>query len=156
MSLWLFLAKLAAVTIAFGLFWFLWFKGVYPQLLRPLGNWLLPLFGAQKWHLSWTLEHFANIGPYLALLIATPGFLRNRKRAALSIVGGLSALMAFHFVMLISFYHIMAKWGLSEITYRWTTPIYVINDALPLVLWLAFYPNVIGELLAAFRSKNGA
>lgn len=153
-TLWLFLAKLVIYTLAFGLVWFLWLKAQYPLMMRPVGNWLLPLFGAHKWHLSWTLEHFANMGPYIALVLATPGFVRDWKRGLIALGGGLAILMAFHFVMLITFYHIMAQWGLSEITYRWTTPIYIINDSLPLVLWLAFYPNVVGQLVASFRGEK--
>ena len=153
-TLWLFLTKLIVVTVAFGLLWFLWLKPVYPHLLRPLGDWLLPLFGARKWHLSWTLEHFANIGPYLALVIATPGFARDWKRGTVALFGGLAILILFHYIMLISFYHIMARWGLSEITYRWTTPIYILNDSLPLIVWLAFYPGVLRELLDAARGRQ--
>ncbi len=152
-TLWLFLTKLLIYTVAFGLVWFLWLKAQYPLLLRPLGDWLLPLFGAHKWHLTWTLEHFANMGPYIALVLATPGFGRQWKRGAVALAGGLAILVAFHYVMLISFYHIMAHWGLSEISYRWTTPIYIINDSLPLILWLVFYPSVISQLLESYRSR---
>jgi len=110
-TLWLFLAKLVIFTVAFGLVWFLWLKGHYPLFLKPFGDWLLPIFGAQKWHLSWTLEHFANMGPYSVLILATPGFRQNWRKGLIALSGGLAILVAFHYVMLISFFHIMAHWG---------------------------------------------
>jgi len=145
-DLWLFLSKLVLVTVILGLAWFWWFKELYPKMLEPVGNVVLPLLGAQRWQLSWTLEHMANMVPYLALVFATPKLTENWRTVLRGVYIGVPVLIAFHLLMLASFDHIISAWGLSQITYRWAVPIWVVNDALPLILYLLLFGQILPQL----------
>ncbi|MFH1687318.1 MAG: hypothetical protein ABIE70_07320 [bacterium] len=151
-DLWLFLTKLAVVTVVLGLAWFWWFKLQYPRLLQPIGNVVLPWLGAHKWQLSWTLEHMSNMVSYLALVLATPEIGRRWREVLRALYIGLPIMVLVHLLMLAAFDHIISRWGLSEITYRWAVPIWVVNDALPLILWLLLLPEVLTELFPRLRS----
>ena len=151
----LFLAKLVGVTALFGWFWFAWFEHQYPLLLKPFGDWLLPLFGARKWQLSFSLAHMSNWIPYVGLVLAGPHLSSRWKYHLLALVGGLAIIVAGHFAMLIAFYHIIDAYELSKMAYRFMLPIWVLNDALPLILWLAFFPRALSELFPGIHLGRG-
>ena len=153
---WLFLAKVVAITCLLGLAWFLGVRWQYPQGLRLVGDWLFPLIGVRKWELSWTLDHMANIIPFIALVLATPAWYRPWRRGLAVLLGGLAILVVGHLLMLIAFYFIIASYGFSEYAYRWAVPVWVVNDSLPLVLWLACYHRALGQLFPRLRFGSEA
>lgn len=155
-DLWLFLTKLVVVTVIMGLIWFWWLKEYYPQFLEPIGNLVLPWLGARKWQLSWTLDHMANMVPYIAMVLATPNLTTNWKIVLRGLYVGLPVLIIVHLLMLAAFDHIISSWGLSEITYRWAVPIWVVNDAMPLILYLLLFARVFSQLFAgiSFARKD--
>lgn len=148
---WLFLGKLVAGTIVLGLIWFLWLSERYPFVLRPVGNWIFPIIGVSKWRLSATLAHMVNMVPYVALVLATPGWKVEWRRHVGALGAGVVALMLGHLLMLTAFDFIIGKYELSKAAYLWSVPVWVLNDSLPFVLWLSFFPNVLTDLFPRIR-----
>ncbi len=145
-NLWLFLAKLAAVTIVLGLVWFWWLREAYPEFVSIPARAVLPLIGVEKLHFSAAAEHFANMIPYVALVLAAPGALQRWRYLVVALVSGVAILITGHLLMLTGFYFVIEEYALSRQAYRLILPIWVLNDALPLILWLAYYPKALREL----------
>lgn len=147
----LFLLKLALSVTVLGLIWFYYFQMLYPEILKPI---FLPLFqslGVRKWRLYQLLDHFTNLVPYIALIIATPGFFKNWKKTVISLVGGLAILIVGHFVLSYLDDYYYARYQQTKQFFRSTFHYYVINDALPFLLWLAFYPKILTQLFGFKR-----
>ena len=150
-DLWLFLAKLAIFTVIFGLLWFYYVQNLYPVILKPI---VFPIFkwiGVKKWRLSILLDHFTNIIPYVALICASPGFIKNWKKTIAALVGGLLILMLGHIAISWIDYHFWSKYGTTRPFFRRIFHFYLINDALPLGLWLLFYPRLLPQLFSFLR-----
>ena len=141
-----FLLKLLGFTLVLGYVWFAGLQRAYPDLIEPVAAWFFELSGVRRWWLVLTVEHFTNLVPYLALIFASPGFFTNWKRTLLALLSGLSALVLAHIVMSIAIYYIVEAYSMSRQAYRLIIPIYIVNDALPLVLWLLLYPELLPRL----------
>ncbi len=147
-QLWMFLAKLVPLTVILCYLWFSGFQIKYPSLLKPLAAPLFAITGVGKWWLVLTMEHFTSIVPYIALVLATPNLIKDWKRTLLALFGGVAIVIAGHLMMSISIYYIMEQFAQTKTSYILLVPVYLINDALPLVLWLLFFPGCLGKLLA--------
>lgn len=150
----LFLVKLALSVTVLGLLWFYYFQTLYPEILKPIFMPLFQMLDVRKWRLYQLLDHFTNLVPYIALVMATPGFFKNWKRTIISLAGGLAILIIGHFVLsyLDNFYYV--RYRQTKQFFRSTFHYYVINDALPFLLWLAFYPRILTRLFD-FRGLIG-
>ena len=150
-ELWLFVLKLVFFTVIFGLLWFYYVQELYPYLLKPV---VFPFFkwvGVKKWRLSILLDHFTNIIPYVALVCASPGFFKNWKKSIMTLIGGLLILMAGHIALSWIDYHYWSKYDTTKPFFRRIFHFYLINDALPLGLWLLFYPRLLPQLFSFLR-----
>ena len=145
-DLWLFLTKLLLFTLILGYIWFSGLQRSYPFIIDPLASWFFKLVGVKKWWLSLTVEHFTNLIPYLGLILASPGFFKNWKHTLTALLGGLAVLVAVHILMSAAMYYIVGEYGMSKSAYKIIVPIYLVNDALPLILWLVFYPELLSKL----------
>ncbi len=145
-ELWLFLGKLAVFTLILGYIWFKAAQRQYPDLIEPVAAVFFQLTGVRRWWLALVLEHYTNLVPYIALVLATPGLITNWKRSLIVLAGGLAILVLVHLAMAAAVYHLVAEYALSKTCYTYLVPIYLVNDALPLVLWILFYPRVLPEL----------
>ncbi len=157
-ALWLFLAKLALFTGVLGWIWFAGLQVRYPDLLDPVATPLFTTLGVRRWWLALVLQHFTSIVPYLALVLATPNIRSQWKRFTVALVGGTAAIVLGHLLLSVAVYYLERSYGFGTTFYRFIVPLYLLNDALPLVLWLAFFPNVPGLLLGRplFRSRPTA
>ena len=150
-QLWLFLLKLAFFSVVFGLLWFYYVQELYPILLKPI---VFPFFkwvGVKKWRLSILLDHFTNIIPYVALVCASPGFFKNWKKTIVTLIGGLLILMVGHIALSWIDYHYWAQYKTTRPFFRRIFHYYLINDALPLGLWLLFYPHLLPRLFSFLK-----
>jgi hypothetical protein len=154
-ELWLFLAKLAVFTLVLGYIWFKVVQRQYPELIEPVAAVFFQLTAVRRWWLVLLLEHYTNLVPYIALVLATPGLITNWKRSLIALTGGLAILILVHLVMATAVYHLVAKYALSRTCYKFLVPIYLVNDALPLVLWILFFPRVLPEMFrfSSFRDR---
>jgi hypothetical protein len=100
----------------------------------------------RRWLLELTLHHFTNLIPYWALVLATPGHRFAWRRGVAALVAGTLVLIAMHLVMSAVLYFIWEAHGLGKTTYRFAVPLYVVNDSLPLVLWIGFYYRTLQRL----------
>lgn len=150
-DLWLFLAKLAFFTVLFGLLWFYYLQDAYPHFLKPVAFPFFKWVGVKKWRLSLLLDHFTNIVPYVALVFSTPGFFRHWKKTLLALFGGLLILMIGHLALSWLDYHFWSQYKMTRSFFRRTFHFYLLNDALPLGLWLLFYPGVLPQLFRFLR-----
>lgn len=128
----------------------------YPNWIKPIAQLFFDIFGVTKWNLSLTAEHFASWIPFIGLLAATPGLLRRWKHALVALFGGVAAIVLMHIVMSIAIFYIVSAFEMSQNAYRLLLPIYLVNDAMPLILWLAFFPTVLSELFGFVKwGRNG-
>jgi hypothetical protein len=42
----------------------------------------------------------------------------------------------------------------SKSYFRWTFTLFLINDALPLVLWVVFYPQLLRDIIEHIKRRN--
>ncbi|HPC11873.1 MAG TPA: hypothetical protein PK112_07215, partial [candidate division Zixibacteria bacterium] len=71
-ELWLFLAKLVPLTLLLGYVWFRTVQRQYPDFVDVVADPFFRLVGVRRWWLALVIEHFTNIVPYLALVLASP------------------------------------------------------------------------------------
>ena len=154
-NLWLFLLKLLPATLLLGYLWFTVCQFAYPYWIDPIATFFFKLFGVRTWHLALTAEHFTNLVPYLALLLATPGIIKHWRRSLLALFGGLVVIVLIHIFMSVAIYFIVEAYSMSKSAYRIIVPIYLVNDAMPLILWLAFFPKVLSDLFGFIKWGKG-
>ncbi len=145
-NLWLFLLKLLVLTLVLGYLWFSRYQVQYPYWIDGIANKFFALLGVRKWWLALVVEHFTNLVPYIALVLASPGFLKHWKRTLIALVAGIAILILGHILLSCAVYHLHVKYSLSKSFYKIIVPLYIINDAMPLVLWLSFFPRLPSEL----------
>lgn len=122
-NLWLFLLKLAAVSLGLAYFWYSGWQRSYPDLIDPIATPVLTLLGVRRWWLALVVEHFTNIIPFIALVLATPGIVKGWKRTLVALVVGLSVLLIGHLLMSAAVYHLELKYSLSRSFYKFIVPI---------------------------------
>lgn len=148
---WPFLLKLALSTLILGYIWFAAAQDAYPHMLKPIVYPFFKWVDVKTWRLSILLDHFTNIVPYISLIIATPGFFRNWKKTLLALFGGLIILMIGHVALSWLDYHFWSQYKMTRKFFKTTFHYYLLNDALPLGLWLLFYPRVLPQIFPFFR-----
>lgn len=153
-NLLLFLIKLLLISSVLGFLWFWKLQDLYPHILRPVAFPFFQWVGVKKWLLTWVSDHFTNVVPYLALVLATPGALKNGKRFAAAILGGLLILAIAHLLLSWLIYYYSEQYHFTRSFFRRTFPLFLINDALPLPLWLMFYPRTLKELFGFILEKK--
>lgn len=153
---WLFPAKVAVFLIIFGWIWFWYIQDLYPYILKPVAFPFFQWVGVKKWRLSLLLDHFTNIIPYVTLVCASPGFFRNWKKTLLAFFGGLAILMIGHLLLSWIDYHYFSQYKMTKAFFRGTFPFLMLNDALPLGLWLLFYPKVLPGVFSFVKFGKGA
>ena len=147
----LFLAKLAVFSVVLCYVWFKGLQEAYPEILSPIAIHIIAWFGAKKWLLFLLMDHFTNLIPFIALVAATPLFFVRWRKTLTVVLVGLSTMVVLHLAISIVFYHFYEAYGFSETFYKLTVPVYLINDALPFVLWILFYHGMLGELFGLRR-----
>ncbi len=140
-NLWLFLLKLLVFNLVLGYLWFSRYQVLYPYWIDGIADPFFKLVGVRRW--------------WLALVLASPGLFKNWKRTLIALVGGVAILILGHLLLSWAVYHFHVKYSLSKSFYKIVVPMYIINDALPLVLWLSFFPRLPSELFGfkGFRKK---
>ncbi|RKX24774.1 MAG: hypothetical protein DRP45_07460 [Candidatus Zixiibacteriota bacterium] len=146
-ELWKFLLRLVPLTLLFGYFWFAFLQVRYPVLIRPVASFFLELVGVDDWLLYIVLEHFTNLVPFASLVLASPGLVSNWKKTLTALFGGLAIIIAGHLLLSWVVFELNEAYGLSRAFYRVVVPLLLLNDTLPLLLWVAFYPRLPGRLL---------
>jgi hypothetical protein len=148
---WLFLIKLVVSSVVLGYLWFAFAQSAYPYFLKPVAIPFFQMVGVKTWRLTILIDHFSNIIPYIALIIATPGFIDNWKKSILTLLGGLIILMICHLLLSWLDYHFWAKYQTSKTFFRHIFHFYILNDALPFGLWILLYPRVLPQVFSFLR-----
>lgn len=143
---WLFLLKLAVFSIGLGLLWFYFLQAQYPKLIQPVFIPLFEVLDIRKWRLYQLLDHFTNLVTYTVLILSTPGIIKNWKKSLICLFGGLLILVVGHFFLSWIDYYYYAQYKQSRTFFRSAFHFYILNDTLPLILWLLFYPGVLTKL----------
>lgn len=155
-NLLIFLLKLVFFSTLLGYLWFWQLQALYPHLLAPAAMPFFKWVGVKKWLLSWVLDHFTNVVPYVALVLSTPGIIKGWKKFLAALFGGLIILAAVHIFLSWMVFYFSEQYHFSKAFFRRTFPLFLINDALPLMLWLLFYPKILTELFGFFRKGSRA
>jgi len=150
-----FLLKLIFISLILGFLWFWKAQDAYPHLLSPVAIPFFQWVGVQKWLLSRVIDHFTNIVPYIALVLATPDAFKNWKRTIIVLLSGLIALAATHLLLSWVVYYYSAQYRFTKAYFRATFPFFLFVDALPLPLWLLFYPKVLPRLFRFMKVSAG-
>jgi hypothetical protein len=149
----LFLSKLLVFSLALGYLWFSRWQVQYPYWIGFLAEPFFRLVGVKRWWMALVLEHFTNLVPYVSLVLASPDLLKNWKRSLIALTEGVTVLILGHLLLSWGVYYVHAHHGLSQTAYKYMIPMYIVNDALPLVLWLAFFPHLPSRLFSLQLSK---
>ncbi len=148
---WLFLIKVALFLLAFGWIWFWLVQDAYPYFLKPVAYPFFQWVGVRKWRLSLLLDHFTNVVPYVTLVCASPGFFKNWKKTLIALFGGLVILMIGHLLLSYVDYYFYSRYKMTKSFFKGMFPFLMLNDALPLGLWLLFYPKVLPEVFSFLK-----
>ena len=148
---WLFPTKVGVFLLAFGWLWFWLVQDAYPYFLKPVAYPFFEWVGVKKWRLSLLLDHFTNIVPYVTLVCASPGFFKNWKKTLTALFGGLVILMIGHLLLSWMDYYFWAKYKMTKQFFKITFPFLMLNDGLPLGLWLLFYPKVLPRVFGFLK-----
>jgi len=152
----LFLLKLVLLTLILGYLWYIYIQRSYPTLLEPIAEPVFRLTGVRRWWLVLLLEHFTSLVPYAALILATIKPIKEWRRSLTALVGGIAIIVVGHLLMSIATYYIMENFAATRTSYVLLVPVYLINDALPLALWLLFYGSFFTCLIGRHRPETVA
>lgn len=150
----IFLFKLISLTLVLGYFWFTGWQVRYPDWLDPIAMPFFKLVGVKRWWLALVVEHFTNIIPYIALVLSVPDHFREWRRGLLALFGGCAVIILGHLILSWAVYYFNLDYGMSKSFYRIILPFYILNDALPFVLWIAFYPHMLTRLFGIKVFEN--
>ncbi|MFH2036231.1 MAG: hypothetical protein ABIJ45_07510 [Candidatus Zixiibacteriota bacterium] len=142
----IFLLKIFISSFLLGYVWFAYAQNLYPHFLSPVAVPFFKLVGVTKWRLSLLLDHFTNLIPYIALVISTPDLIRNWKKSTMAFFGGLLILMICHLLLSWLDFYFWSQYQMSKSFFKSIFHFYLINDILPLALWLLFYPTILPQL----------
>ncbi|MBD3299100.1 MAG: hypothetical protein GF341_10625 [candidate division Zixibacteria bacterium] len=140
-----FVVKLVVVSAAlFGL-WEWTLAESYVILFRHVAGAVCGILGIELASLAdsigLVIPRFYNVLPFLSLIIATWGL--TIRRRLIAIVAGVCLLVLWHVGLALAVDSIVAAHGLDRTAYQKLSPWFLISDALPIVLWVAFaYPSV--------------
>jgi hypothetical protein len=149
-----FLLKLSGFSLILGYFWYAGLQRYYPELIDPVASPILTMLGVRRWWLALVAEHFTNIIAYLALVLATAGLISQWKRHLIALFGGTAIIVLVHILMSAAVYYLELKYSMSKSFYKIIVPIYIFNDALPLVLWLLFFQNEFVRIFGFWRKDE--
>jgi hypothetical protein len=144
-ELWLFLGKLAIAVLILGYVWTRW-RFYYPDVFEPIYKPFFNLVGLQKWWMALLLDHFTNWVPFVALVLASPDLIRRWRRSLVVLFGGLVIILIGHMLLSWAVYELVARYTMTKMYYKLSLPLFLVNDTLPLALWLLFYPDLPGRL----------
>jgi hypothetical protein len=150
-----FALKALSISLVLGFLWFWKAQDLYPHLLSPISVPFFQWVGVKKWLLSRVIDHFTNIVPYVALVLATPEAFRNWKKTLFALLGGLAILAAGHLLLSWAVYYYSAQYRFSKAYFRAAFPYFLLCDAMPLILWLLFYPRVLPKMLNFRKPGEG-
>jgi hypothetical protein len=137
-----FLLKVLLFGVPLCVLWVQWLEGRYPYALHAAVHPILDLLGVKKWWMALLLFHFANLIPFVTLVLATPDLWRRLRHSALGLILGLASLVVMHMVLVFAVYYCNLKFGLRQEFHFITFPLYLINDILPFAFWYLWFPQV--------------
>lgn len=143
-----FLLSLIGISVILTYFWRDGLQMRYVLLFKPAAIYTFKLLGIHKSGIRLVLEHFTNLIPYIALCLSLPN---ARWRKKLIYLGyGLVVIILVHFVLIIAISKVYSVYGGSETAYIFMVPMFILNDALPLVIWFLFFYR---EIVSLFKKK---
>jgi len=145
-ELWLFLAKLLSLTLVLSYLWLAYWQLHYPKAIQWIALPFFDLVGVKKWYMALLLDHFTNLVPFVALVLATPGVFRNWRKTLAVMAGGLAAIICCQLLLSWAVYELISRYAMTKMYYKLSQPLFLINDTAPLILWVAFYPEMLGRL----------
>lgn len=102
-----------------------------------------------------TAERFFNILPFLSLMIAAWGI--SWRRRLIGILSGLAVLMIWHLAFTLVVQSILNAHHFDPTAYKQLSPLFLLSDALPFVLWVIIcYKPLTALLPAKSKSKSEA
>jgi hypothetical protein len=144
-ELWLFLSKLVVAVVVLGYAWTLW-RFSYPDVLEPIYKPFFSLVGLKKWWMALLLDHFTNWVPFVALVLASPDLVTRWRRSLVVLFGGLAIILCGHMLLSWAVDELVARYAMTKMYYKLSLPLFFVNDSLPFILWLLFYPDLPGRL----------
>ncbi len=143
-----FLLSLIGISAILTYFWQDGLQIRYTLLFKPAAMYCFKLFGIQKSGITLVMEHFTNLIPYIALCISLPN--AEWKKKFIRLGYGLSILITVHFVLIIAISKVYMLYRGSETAFKFMVPMFILNDALPLVIWFLFFSQ---EVITLFKRK---
>ncbi len=149
----LLLLLFVALTMPLAWLWLEWGEAVYARLLweilHPVYGWM----GLRHQRGGPVGPRLVSVVPFVVLMAITPGM--GWRRRVKGVVVGLLVISSFHlllFVLVDSAYVVLGRnrRALSKIV-----PFLLINDGIPLVVWIFFARDFLRRLVPALGERTG-
>jgi len=138
-----FVARLIVVSVGLFVLWewrlYEWYAIFFRTVARPV----YALFGIElatmQEPVGLVITRFYNVIPFLSLMAASQGLAWKRRTAGTAV--GCVVIFGWHLVFPLIVRSIIAGYGLGPAAYQRLSPLFLLSDALPLILWAVFaYP----------------
>jgi len=149
-KLWVFIAKFLGVSLVLFAFWFWKGEFVYFQIFWQLSGSFYETFGLQVVLLPLIVPLFANLLPFLSLMIITRGIDLKQK-----------LFRSGYGVLIIFGWQVFLTWAMYQMHGKTQTPtsfalkaslvIYILNYSLPFILWILFARKELARLFIPHR-----
>ena len=134
-----------------GLAWQYWLADLYPYLLKPVAFPFFRLVGVEKWLLSRVSGQFISVMIFLALELASPRALTRLRRTSFNLVCGMVCIACGHLLLSWAVYEIEAAYPDSKTRGLLVEPLWILNTALPLGLWLLLHRHTLTDFVRSPR-----
>lgn len=140
-----------ALTMPLAWLWLEWGEGAYVHLLwkvlRPAYDWM----GLPHRRGGPVAPRLVSIVPFVVLMAITPGMGWRRRLRGIAI--GLLVIAIFHLLLFVLVDSAYAVLGRSRRALAKIVPFLVINDGIPLVIWIFFARDFLRQLIPAFGER---
>lgn len=130
-----------------GFVWQYRLADLYPHLLKPVAFPFFRLVGVEKWLLSRVSGQFISLMFFLALELASPRMFERWRRTLFNLACGVACIACGHLLLSWVVYEIEAAYPDSETRGLFVEPLWIVNTALPLVLWLLLHRRTLPDFV---------
>jgi hypothetical protein len=150
----LLLALFFALTMPLAWLWVEWGEGVYARLLLDVLDPFYRAIGLRHLRGGPVSPRLVSIVPFAVLMAITPG-MTWRRRVVGSLVG-LAVIACFHLLLFVLVDSAYAAFGRTRRALTRIVPFLLINDGIPLLVWIFFARDFLRRVVPGLRERPPA
>ena len=143
-----------ALTTPLAWLWIQWGEGAYARLLLAILEPLYDAIGLRHQRGGPVAPRLVSVVPFVVLMAITPG-MGWRRRVVGSLVG-LAVIACFHLLLYLLVDAAYVVLGRNRRALSRIVPFLLINDGIPLLIWIFFARDLLRRLVPAFRERPPA